>query len=120
MNKFTPQQAENDEIGFYVSPSFLEKNEACWTKGGLKVCAKTIGNRIHVEVTLANIHIGDGDLTASSNRLCFTGNAGVVKASLCVEANFPSREVRVEGEMCVKVIFVGWECDSFNAKFMTW
>jgi hypothetical protein len=122
MTDMTKLQEDTDELGFFDDSSALvETLEACWSIGPLEVCAKLVSSdRIDVVIKLAGVKIGSGSITTANNKLCAGANVGVVKANLCVSADFPNKVVWVEGKFCSRKIIGGWSCRNFKTKILSW
>jgi hypothetical protein len=121
MSNLTEAQKQSDEVGYYTVPSMIEKINSCWSLGPLEVCVTKISNdRIDVEINLAGVKIGSGSLTVGNTQICASANIGIVKASVCVTADFPAQTVWVEGEVCSRRWDGGWNCTSFKTKILSW
>lgn len=121
MSRMTTAQRDSDEIGYYDVAPMIETLESCWGLGPLDVCAKLVSaDRIDVTIKLAGVKIGSGSITAGNNQLCAGANAGLVKANLCVTADFENKTVWVEGEVCTRKWTGGWDCNGFKTKIISW
>jgi hypothetical protein len=118
---FTQEQREADVDAFFDDPHFEESLLSCWGVGLLEVCVKKIADdRIEVDIKLAGQRIGQGTLTASHARICASASLLLVKAQVCVRADFPGKTVWVEGEFCTKNFPSGWSCRKFKTKILSW
>ena len=118
---FTQQERDADAEGFFDEPSFEEKILSCWGIGPLDVCAtKIAADRVDVEIKLAGVRIGHGTLSAANSKICASASIGVVKAKVCVRADFPGHTVWAEGEVCIRKILGGWSCRGFKTKILSW
>lgn len=121
MSNLTEAQRQSNEIGYYNVPSMAEKIESCWSFASLKVCVTKISNdRIDVEIELAGVKIGSGSLTVGNTQVCASANVGIVKASVCVTADFPGQTIWVEGEFCIRRWDGSWNCTNFKTKILSW
>lgn len=118
----TKAQEDSDELGFYDhSSALVETLDTCWGLGPLEVCAKLVSNdRIEVTIKLAGVKIGSGSITAANSKVCAGANVGLVKANLCVTADFPNKVVWVEGKVCVREWTGSWSCRGFKTKILSW
>ncbi|WP_406667355.1 hypothetical protein [Gallaecimonas sp. GXIMD1310] len=121
MPDFTKDQQDSNEVGFYQTPVMTETLHACWSLGPLEVCAKMVGpEKIDITVKLAGITIGSGTLDAGNTKVCASANVGLAKASVCAVADFPNKNVYVEGKLCHREWTGGWSCKSFKATLISW
>lgn len=121
MSQMTPEQRDSDKQGFYGTPPMIAKLTACWGLGPLEVCATKISiDRIEVEVKLAGVKIASGELTVGNNQICAGANAGIVKANVCITADFPGQKVWIEGEVCTLNFPSGWSCNGFKTILISW
>ena len=115
------EQRDSDKTGFYGSVPMIGKLDACWSFGPLEVCAtKIASDRIEVAIKLAGVTIGTGELTLANNQICAGANLGVVKANVCISADFPGQKVWVEGEVCTLNFPSGWSCNGFKTILISW
>lgn len=121
MIQLTEAQRKSTEIGFYSVPPMVEKLDICWGLGPLEVCAtKSSDDRIDVEIKLAGVRIASGALTVGSSKVCAAANVELVKANLCVTADFPAKTVWVEGEVCTRRWDLSWDCNGFKTIMLSW
>jgi hypothetical protein len=121
MSKLTTDQRDSNQQGFYDVPTMVAKLSTCWGLGPLEVCVTKISNdRIDVEIKLAGLKIANGELTVGNNQLCAGANAGIVKANVCITADFPGQKVWVEGEICTLKFPSGWSCQGFKTILIAW
>lgn len=119
--RLTDEQRKSDSIGFYSTPDNAQILNTCWSFGPLEVCVTKISNdRVDVEIKLAGVRIGSGTLTAGNTSVCASANVQLVKAALCVKADFPGQIVWVEGEVCTRRWDGGWDCNAFKTKLISW
>lgn len=121
MTTLTQDQRDSDKIGFYEPASMIGKLDVCWSFGPIEVCAtKLAPDRVEVLIRLAGVKIGQGELTLNNNQLCASANVGIVKAKICVTADFAAQKVWVEGEVCTLNFPSGWSCNGFKTILISW
>lgn len=118
---FTQAERDADIEAFFEEPTFEETTLSCWGVGPLEVCAtKVSADRVDVDIKLAGVRIGRGSLTAQNSRICASASVAIVKAKVCVTADFPGQTVWVEGEVCHRKFPSGWKCKGFKTKILAW
>lgn len=121
MLKLTDPMKKSDAIGYYDLPPMVQKRSICWGLGPLEVCASIVSvDRIDIEIKLAGITIATGSLTVGNSQICAGANAGLVKASVCVTADFPAKTVWLEGDVCTRRWDGGWDCQGFKTILASW
>lgn len=121
MSDLTQEQIDSDVIAYYSEPNMVQTLESCWGLGPLSVCARMVPvGQIEVSIKLAGIKIGSGTISAKNNKICASANVGLVKASVCVRADFPNSTVWVEGKICRRKLDLSWNCDPFKTKLISW
>jgi hypothetical protein len=122
--ELTAAEAEHAAIaapeGFEDDIAFAQEMEACWSFGPLRVCASVVPGGVQVTASLLGRTILTGTLSTSRPRLCVSPNFFVAKASVCIVLEVSQRQVRVEGELCVRKLFGGWSCARFNVRLLSW
>lgn len=121
MSDLTQDQIDSDLIAYYSEPDMVETLESCWGLGPLSVCARFVSaDQIEISIKLAGVKIGSGTISTKNNKICASANVGLVKASVCVRADFPKRDVWVEGKICHRKWDLSWSCSKFKAKLISW
>lgn len=121
MTDFTEEQQDSNEIGYYETPQMTETLESCWGLGPLDVCARLVSHdNIEVTIKLSGLKIGSGTISSNNDRVCASANVGLVKAAVCVRADFPNKTVWVEGKVCNRKWNGKWHCNTFKTKLISW
>lgn len=106
-----PQSTKNsNEFRFYDKPT---RTDRCWGFGPLEIFAEVKGKAIYYEVRLCGFKIADGELTRDHAEASVEANVEIAKAKLALRANFDSRQLLAEGEVCIRK-WDGWECRGFS------
>ncbi|RZK01001.1 MAG: hypothetical protein EOO76_10615 [Novosphingobium sp.] len=118
---FNQEEQDADVEAFFDEPAFEERALSCWGIGPLEVCAtKVAADRVDVDIKLTGVRIGSGTLTAANSSICASASVAIVKAKVCVTADFPGQVVWVEGKVCTRKFPSGWSCRGFKSKILAW
>lgn len=122
MSNTSTSLLDSAEIGLHgMTAPLKEALQANWSFGALNVQLdfSPLDMKIHYSIRFLGMEIGHGTLDNGHATASAGANTPVSKADLTLTADFNKREVSVSGQVCVMVLFQGWQCTGFNTKIFS-
>lgn len=124
----------NEELENYIQPVADDKgnlSEAPWQDevdilgssniGPIKVEYIIKGTTVQVVIYLLNLRVASATLSAGGKTsICIKAGAVLVKAEICIVADFDKNELRAKGQHCYKKLDTSWQCTKFSKRIAGW
>ena len=117
---FDPINPQDQSTNLARAMSKFHTLDTCFGVGPLEICATYSNGGIDFVIKLVGQQIGSGRLDQNNASASLGIDLGLAKASVGLAADFTARELRVQGEVCVRDWLGRWQCTGFNEVILRW